>query len=183
MTTESKTDVTGAPPVRSSAWLDLVGKGFRTILADPPWTQGMSGQWKKHKAAKKLPYPTMTLDEICGMPVGELAADDCHLWLWTTNSHLEAGCMMSGLAWNKNGITVETGRFVALPIGEHDALRLAAILADEINIGDTPENALALCKLPEPINLISIYEVGTIDTTIFLQEYTHGRASNKETAG
>ena len=77
--------------VRCTDLLDLVGKSFRTILADPPWTQGMSGQWKKHKAAKKLPYPTMTLDEICAMPVGELAAEDCHLWLWTTNSHIEAG--------------------------------------------------------------------------------------------
>lgn len=96
---------------------------------------------------------------------------------------MEDGCMMSGWAWNKGGIAVETGCFVAIPIGDHDALRLTAILSDEINIGDTPENALALCRLQEPINLISIYEVGTIDTTIFLKEYTHGRTSNQETAG
>ncbi len=25
------------------------------------------------------------------MPVGQLATDDCHLWLWTTNQHLEDG--------------------------------------------------------------------------------------------
>lgn len=96
---------------------------------------------------------------------------------------MEDCCMMSGWAWNKGGITVETGRFAALPIGEPDALRLTAILADEINIGNSPESALALCRLPEPINLISIYEIGTIDTTIFLKEYTHGCPSSQATAG
>jgi N6-adenosine-specific RNA methylase IME4 len=30
-------------------------------------------------------YPTMTLDEICAVPVaGTIAADDCVLFLWTT---------------------------------------------------------------------------------------------------
>lgn len=33
----------------------------------------------------------MTVDEICGLPVGDQAAVGCHLWLWTTNEFLEAG--------------------------------------------------------------------------------------------
>lgn len=74
--------------------LDLVGCGFRTILADPPWALTMRGKRKRAKEPNlpaALPYPTMTLDEMCAMPVGELAADDCHLWLWTTNQHLSDG--------------------------------------------------------------------------------------------
>jgi N6-adenosine-specific RNA methylase IME4 len=30
----------------------------------------------------------MSLDEICAFPVADLAADDCVLWLWTTNAHM-----------------------------------------------------------------------------------------------
>ena len=68
----------------------LVGR-FRCILSDPPWKQEMSGVFKNHGAGRSLPYPTMELDEIKGLPVGRLAADGCHLWLWTTNAFLEAG--------------------------------------------------------------------------------------------
>ena len=52
--------------------------GFATILVDPPWPL-QSGE--KH-------YPTMRLARIKALPVGQLAARDAHLWLWTTNALL-----------------------------------------------------------------------------------------------
>jgi N6-adenosine-specific RNA methylase IME4 len=65
---------------------------YKTILADPPWQQRMTGKWQgRHKRPEKIPYPTMNLAEICELPVSDLADDGCHLWLWTTNEHLEAG--------------------------------------------------------------------------------------------
>jgi len=66
---------------------------YKTILADPPWQQTMSGIYKnpKNKRPETLNYPTMTLDEICNMPIKDFADFDCHLWLWTTNEFLEAG--------------------------------------------------------------------------------------------
>ena len=66
---------------------------YRTILADPPWQQPMTGKRVRSKGGQPpaLPYPTMTLEAICAMRVGENAAEDCHCWLWTTNSFLEAG--------------------------------------------------------------------------------------------
>lgn len=71
----------------------LVGlSGFRCIVADPPWPQPMTGSWKREpKRAKRLPYPTMSMDEIKGLPVGIMAEPDAHLWLWTTNAFLEDG--------------------------------------------------------------------------------------------
>ena len=52
--------------------------GFATILVDPPWPlQG----GEKH-------YRTMSLARIKALPVGQLAARDAHLWLWTTNALL-----------------------------------------------------------------------------------------------
>ena len=82
MTSEARNDCT----------LDaLVGRGFKTIVADPPWKQGMSNISRNFGAAGALPYPTMTLDEIKALPVGDMAAPDTHLWLWTTNAFLEDG--------------------------------------------------------------------------------------------
>jgi N6-adenosine-specific RNA methylase IME4 len=72
----------------------LVGLGpFKTIVADPPWKQPMTGRRARPKGGPppELPYPTMTLDAIKAMPVGSMAADGCHLWLWTTNAFLRDG--------------------------------------------------------------------------------------------
>lgn len=67
-----------------------------TILADPPWQLSMTTGAPRKLAKegvkpKSLPYPTMTTDAICSIPVSTLAAEGCHLWLWTTNQHIEAG--------------------------------------------------------------------------------------------
>jgi N6-adenosine-specific RNA methylase IME4 len=60
------------------------GERFGTIYADPPWQYGNQGT----RAATDRHYQTMTVEEIRALPVGELAADDSHLHLWTTNAFL-----------------------------------------------------------------------------------------------
>ncbi len=77
-----------------AAFAAASGSAFRCVVSDPPWQLTMRGKRKRAKEPNlpdALPYPTMTLDEICALPVGELCADDCHLWLWTTNQHLRDG--------------------------------------------------------------------------------------------
>ncbi len=61
-------------------------KKYQTIYADPPWRYG---QWNANRNRpnsenKSIPFPTMTVEEICDLPVGNLAADNCELYLWTT---------------------------------------------------------------------------------------------------
>ena len=57
----------------------MTAKRYRTILADPPWgTKNLVATAGRH-------YPLMSLADICALPVGELAEDDAHLWLWVTN--------------------------------------------------------------------------------------------------
>jgi N6-adenosine-specific RNA methylase IME4 len=71
---------------------------YRTIVADPPWpqpdsgarTQSTKGNWRGKWLGyiSEIPYSTMTLAEIRALPVADLAAPDCHLYMWTTNRFL-----------------------------------------------------------------------------------------------
>lgn len=63
---------------------DLQGRQFGCIYADPPWQYGNQGT----RAATDNHYQTMSVADLCKMPIGDLAADDAHLHLWTTNAFL-----------------------------------------------------------------------------------------------
>jgi len=58
------------------------GKRFGVILADPAWVYTLHcGETRKHRTAQRH-YDTQSLDDIRRMPVGELAATNCTLFLW-----------------------------------------------------------------------------------------------------
>ena len=56
---------------------------YSVIYADPPWRykvyskKGLAGSAESH-------YPTMCLEDIKALPIGELAAKDCALFMWIT---------------------------------------------------------------------------------------------------
>lgn len=52
---------------------------FAVIYADPPW-----GYRTWSAGGRQAPYPTLPTADICALPVRELAAEDCALFLWTT---------------------------------------------------------------------------------------------------
>jgi len=60
------------------------GRRFGTIYADPPWIYNNQST----RAATSNHYRGMTVDELCALPVRELALSDAHLHLWTTNGFL-----------------------------------------------------------------------------------------------
>ncbi|HVB15727.1 MAG TPA: MT-A70 family methyltransferase [Stellaceae bacterium] len=61
---------------------------YGAILADPPWhfqswtTPRWNGGHHVQTPAKAPPYDAMNLDEIESLPVAELAAPDCTLFMW-----------------------------------------------------------------------------------------------------
>jgi N6-adenosine-specific RNA methylase IME4 len=57
---------------------------FRVIAADPPWKYFLRDEDATHRGT--VGYPPMTVEEICALPVAEMAHEDCILWLWTTNA-------------------------------------------------------------------------------------------------
>ena len=52
---------------------------YNIIYADPPWRY-----WESGNKNQALHYTTMTIDEICDLPVKNIADDDCVLFLWVT---------------------------------------------------------------------------------------------------
>jgi N6-adenosine-specific RNA methylase IME4 len=64
---------------------------FATILADPPWRFANRTGKMAPEHRRLARYPTMDLDEIVRMPVGDLALARAHLYLWVPNALLLAG--------------------------------------------------------------------------------------------
>lgn len=62
--------------------LKKMGK-YRTLMIDPPWDLGEGDRF-----SPSLHYDVMSLEEIRNLPIAQLAADDCHLYLWTVQSVL-----------------------------------------------------------------------------------------------
>jgi N6-adenosine-specific RNA methylase IME4 len=70
-----------------------IARRFRTLVIDPPWTYDLS------LVGRAAPdYATMSHEELLALPVTGWAEDNCHLYLWTTNSFMtRAGELMA--AW------------------------------------------------------------------------------------
>jgi N6-adenosine-specific RNA methylase IME4 len=61
---------------------DLPRKHFGAILADPPWHYEVWAEGSSRTASSK--YNVMDTASIAAMPVKDLAADDCVLFMWVT---------------------------------------------------------------------------------------------------
>lgn len=83
---------------------------FSTIMADPPWQfKNRTGKIApEHKRLNR--YSTMTLDDICELPVSQVADERAHLYLWVPNALLPDGLRVmkewgfnykSNIIWHK----------------------------------------------------------------------------------
>src|SRR5690606_30110419 len=89
-------------------------------------------------------YSTMPLEEIYDLPVGDLAAENCALWLWVTAGHNRAGVgVRCAEAWGFDVV----GEFVwakpnfglgAFPRPQHEVLlvcRRGTVKFDRADVG------------------------------------------------
>ena len=88
----------------------LDGHRFATVMADPPWrfTNRTGKIAPEHKRLAR--YPTMDLEDICGLPVAEHLDDTAHCYLWVPNALLPDGLRVlaawgfeykSNIIWHK----------------------------------------------------------------------------------
>jgi N6-adenosine-specific RNA methylase IME4 len=64
---------------------------FRTVVADPAWQfENSTGKVApEHQRLRR--YPTLALDEICGLPVASIMSPIAHIYLWVPNALLAEG--------------------------------------------------------------------------------------------
>jgi N6-adenosine-specific RNA methylase IME4 len=88
----------------------LGGGKFKTVLADPPW-QFINRTGKVAPEHRRLSrYGTMSVAEICALPVVKAVQDTAHLYLWVPNALLPEGLQVlqawgfsykSNVIWHK----------------------------------------------------------------------------------
>lgn len=101
---------------------NLPNKKYDVIYADPPWDYGGKLQFdKSSKGIDKLDpnkkifissacfkYPTLKTTELKKLKLKDITKDDCLLFMWTTNPHLEQALDL-GKSW---GFQYRTVAFV-----------------------------------------------------------------------
>lgn len=93
---------------------------YKTIVADPPWDHSDGTGYVVTVGDRKTrrqrddggyttapPYECMGLDAIKALPVPVLAANDAHLYLWTTNRYLRDVWNVAE-AWDFRGVCILT---------------------------------------------------------------------------
>jgi N6-adenosine-specific RNA methylase IME4 len=68
----------------------IEGKKYSVIYADPPW-RFLAYSEKGGGRSAVAHYDCMNMDELCGLPVADIAEDNCVLFLWTTDPFLRHG--------------------------------------------------------------------------------------------
>ncbi|MBA7471401.1 hypothetical protein ES707_06707 [subsurface metagenome] len=66
---------------------DLPQGKFNVIYADPPWQYSNTG----FRESPAWHYPTMSIEDICALPVQSLVEEKAILFLWTTSAFLREG--------------------------------------------------------------------------------------------
>lgn len=65
----------------------MLERKYGVILADPPWQFKVWSAKGKGRSAETH-YDCLSFERLCAVPVQEWAADDCTLFLWTTDPML-----------------------------------------------------------------------------------------------
>lgn len=88
---------------------------YSCLVVDPPWPmQKIERDVRPNQV--EFDYPTMSEDELCAFPLPDMAADDCHLYLWTTQKFLP----------------------MALRLAEHWGFKYQCLMTWVKNVGFTP---------------------------------------------
>lgn len=98
---EDATDCPHHPRIKEGPLAGLKRGHYGVIYADPPWSYKTYGNMDRgtvpHRS-EEAPYEAMTREELLDMPVGDIAAKDCVLHMWTVSSHVDQAFALAA-AW------------------------------------------------------------------------------------
>lgn len=70
--------------------MDLnIQKKYEIVYADPPWSFNNKKTGGSMKSGAKSKYDTMTVDEICELPINSITSDNAILFMWWVGSQPE----------------------------------------------------------------------------------------------
>lgn len=78
---------------------------FGAIVADPPWAFRTYSRQSVAPARGAQPYAVMSLADIAALPVADVAAKDCLLFMWTV-SHLQREAFDVADAWGFKPVSI-----------------------------------------------------------------------------
>ncbi len=93
-----------------------MSKGYRTIVADPPWMPALGGDWgaRVDKGRPQRFYETQPLEWIKGLQVP--SAKQSHLYLWALAAHVDWGYEVAR-AWGFEPVVTWTWKKPGLGVG------------------------------------------------------------------
>lgn len=107
--------------IKSGPFKGLLKNGYKVILMDPAWLFATRSGKGKGRSPEQH-YSCMSLDEIKALPVQDLCAKDCAIFMWTIDTHMPQALEVMaaygfqyktvGFYWvktNKDGVTPFTG--------------------------------------------------------------------------
>lgn len=146
--TKSTPSVIFEPDSESQSFTDLseIETKFKTVYADPPWQYSNQAT----RASTDNHYSTMTVADICALPIASMVEPKALLFLWTTNGFLrESFSVMdawgfefkSSMVWVKPQMGI--GNYVRnahefLLIGSRGGMRTAAAGRSQISWIQSP---------------------------------------------
>jgi hypothetical protein len=102
---------------------------YPVILADPPWDYHLYSEETGSSRAAAEQYPTMKLEEICALPMSNLATEAAVLFMWTTAPHLQESFQVLaawGFEYKTHAVWVKDkiglGHYIR---GQHELLLIA----------------------------------------------------------
>jgi N6-adenosine-specific RNA methylase IME4/ParB-like chromosome segregation protein Spo0J len=118
--------------------LSMLCRRFPVILADPPWHFEAFSEGGQQKAPA-MQYPTMPVDDLCKLPVAEIAARDAVLFMWAVPATFpDALAVVAAWGFTFKTFAVRVKRNMACGLwlrGQHDPL----IIATRGNMPPPPE--------------------------------------------
>ena len=69
--------------------LEEIDKKYSVIYTDPPWDYGSTTPGSYEGYAAHDHYPTMSIQDISSMPVGNITHDDCLCYMWVGSPLLD----------------------------------------------------------------------------------------------
>ena len=86
----------------ASNYIPFPNKKYDVIYADPPWSYYNDSDALVNcttvKGMRRPPYPVMGSESIKSLPVAHITKDNCILFIWSTDYHLQK-CMQVIEAW------------------------------------------------------------------------------------